>query len=157
MLQLRFTCMLVSLPCSVFMKKGRLNISAVEIQFVEGRIRVCGGDGEQVGAIQAGAQDAVRSLFSEESDQRSLQHAAQRMGKEALQWGLVAGMYTGITYATTEARGVHDWKNALLGGALTGAALSLTEPNPRTDHIISGAITGGAIATAAEFLRNLTY
>ncbi|CAM6033952.1 unnamed protein product [Sphagnum compactum] len=110
-----------------------------------------------VGAIQAGAQDAVRSLFSEESDQRSLEHAAQRMGKEALQWGLVAGMYTGITYATKEARGVHDWKNALLGGALTGAALSLTEPNPRTDHIISGAITGGAIATAAEFLRNLTY
>jgi hypothetical protein len=46
------------------MKKGRLHISAVEIQFVEGRIRVCGGDGEQVGAIQAGAQDAVRSLFS---------------------------------------------------------------------------------------------
>ncbi|CAK9880037.1 unnamed protein product [Sphagnum jensenii] len=148
MLQLRLTCMLVSLPCSVFMKKGRLNISAVEIQFVEGRIRVCGGDGEQVGAIQAGAQDAVRSLFSEESDQRSLQRAAQRMGKEALQWGLVAGMYTGITYTTTEARGVHDW---------TGAALSLTEPNPRTDHIISGAITGGAIATAAEFLGNLTY
>jgi hypothetical protein len=64
MLQLRLTCMLVSLPCSVFMKKGRLNISAVEIQCVEGRIRVCGGDGEQVGAIQAGAQDAVRSLFS---------------------------------------------------------------------------------------------
>lgn len=48
-------------------------------------------------------------------------------------------------------------KNALLGGALTGAALPLTEPNPRTDHIISGAITGGAIATAAEFLRSLTY
>jgi hypothetical protein len=47
-------------------------------------------------------------------------------------------------------------KNALLGGALTGAALSLTEPNPRADRVISGAITGGAIATAAEFLRNLT-
>jgi hypothetical protein len=47
-------------------------------------------------------------------------------------------------------------KNALLGGALTGAALSLTEPNPRPDRVISGAITGGAIATAAEFLRNLT-
>jgi hypothetical protein len=46
------------------MKKGRLHISVVEIQFVEGRIRVCGGDGEQVGAIKAGAHDAFRSLFS---------------------------------------------------------------------------------------------
>lgn len=47
-------------------------------------------------------------------------------------------------------------KNALLGGALTGAALSLTEANPRSDRIVRGAITGGAIATAAEFLRSLT-
>lgn len=47
-------------------------------------------------------------------------------------------------------------KNALLGGALTGAALSLTEPNPRSDRVVRGAITGGAIATAAEFLRSLT-
>jgi len=47
-------------------------------------------------------------------------------------------------------------KNALLGGALTGAALSLTEPNPRSDRIVRGAITGGALATAAEFLRSLT-
>jgi hypothetical protein len=109
-----------------------------------------------VGAIHAGAQDAVRALFVEETNQKSLEHSAQRMGKEALQWGLVAGMYTGLTNALTEARGVHDWKNALLGGALTGAALSLTEPNPRADRVISGAITGGAIATAAEFLRNLT-
>lgn len=31
------------------------------------------------------------------------------MGKEAVQWGLVAGVYTGMTYGMQEARGVHDW------------------------------------------------
>jgi hypothetical protein len=48
-------------------------------------------------------------------------------------------------------------EKCIVGWSIDRTALSLTEPNPRTDHIISGAITGGAIATAAEFLSNLTY
>ncbi len=47
-------------------------------------------------------------------------------------------------------------KSALLSGALTGATLAITEPNPGHDRVVRGAITGGAIATAAEFIRNLT-
>ncbi|XP_024964319.1 outer envelope pore protein 16-2, chloroplastic-like isoform X4 [Cynara cardunculus var. scolymus] len=30
-------------------------------------------------------------------------------GKESLQWGLAAGMYSGLTFGLKEARGVHDW------------------------------------------------
>ncbi|XP_024372042.1 outer envelope pore protein 16, chloroplastic [Physcomitrium patens] len=118
---------------------------------VDGFVKVGG-----VGALHAASQDASRFLLQEETNKKSLEMSVQRMGKEAVQWGLVAGVYTGMTYGMQEARGVHDWKNALLGGALTGAALSLTEANPRSDRIVRGAITGGAIATAAEFLRSLT-
>ena len=48
-------------------------------------------------------------------------------------------------------------KNALVGGALVGATLSLIDSNPRHDHVVQAAITGGAIATAAEFLGNLSH
>jgi hypothetical protein len=109
-----------------------------------------------VGAVHAASQDSYRYLVSEETNKKSLEQSVQRIGKDALQWGLVAAVYSGTTYGIQEARGVHDWKNALLGGALTGAALSLTEQNPGTDRVLRGAITGGAIATAAEILRNIT-
>ncbi|KAG6557648.1 hypothetical protein Mapa_000929 [Marchantia paleacea] len=109
-----------------------------------------------VGALHAASQDTYRFLAQEETNKKSVEKMVQRMGKEAVQWGLVAGVYSGMSYGMQEARGVHDWKNALLGGALTGAALSLTESNPSHDRVVRGAITGGAIATAAEFLRNIT-
>lgn len=109
-----------------------------------------------VGALHAASQDSFKFLVSEEANKKTLEQSAQRIGKEAVQWGLVAGVYSGVTYGISEARGVHDWKNALLGGALTGAALSLTETNPGTDRVLTWAITGGAVATAAEFLRNIT-
>ncbi|KAH7291133.1 hypothetical protein KP509_29G001900 [Ceratopteris richardii] len=95
-------------------------------------------------------------LLQEETNKHSLENSVQRVGKEAMQWGLVAGAYSGVTYAMQEARGTHDWKNALLGGALTGAAVSLTDSNVNQDRVLKGAITGAAIATAAEILRNLT-
>lgn len=110
-----------------------------------------------VGALHAASQDSYRYLVSEDSgNKKTLEQSFQRIGKDAVQWGLVASVYSGVTYGISEARGVHDWKNALLGGALTGAALSLTETNPGTDRVLRGAITGGAIATAAEILRNIT-
>ena len=48
-------------------------------------------------------------MYSEETNKKSLENTVQRMGKEAVQWGLVAGVYTGMTYGMQEARGVHDW------------------------------------------------
>lgn len=46
-------------------------------------------------------------------------------------------------------------KNALIGGALTGALISVVSSNKR-DKIVKDAITGGAVATAAEFINYLT-
>lgn len=46
-------------------------------------------------------------------------------------------------------------KNALIGGAITGAVIS-TASNDSRDKVVVNAITGGAIATAAEFLNYLT-
>ncbi|KAL2622710.1 hypothetical protein R1flu_002915 [Riccia fluitans] len=109
-----------------------------------------------VGVLHAASQDTYTFLLQEETNKKSLENTVQRLGKEAVQWGLVAGVYSGVTYGIQEARGVHDWKNALIGGVLTGAALSLTEANPGSDRVLRGAITGGAIATAAEVLRNIT-
>lgn len=42
----------------------------------------------------------------------------------------------------------------MLGGALTGALVTAVSNNNR-DKIVMGAITGGAVATAAEFLNYL--
>jgi len=110
-----------------------------------------------VGALHAVSLDTFKYLTTDESkNKKSLEASVKRVGQDALQWGLVAGVYSGVSYGIQEARGVHDWKNALLGGALTGAALSLSEANPGTEAVLRGAITGGAIATAAEILKNIT-
>jgi hypothetical protein len=47
-------------------------------------------------------------------------------------------------------------KNAMLGGAVTGAQVSAANSDDRK-HVVSNAITGAAIATAAQFLNHLTY
>lgn len=47
-------------------------------------------------------------------------------------------------------------KNAIIGGALTGALISAASNNKR-DKIVTDAITGGAVATAAEFLNYLSH
>lgn len=43
----------------------------------------------------------------------------------------------------------------MLGGALTGAIVSAAS-NKHRDKVLIDAITGGAVATAAEFLNYLT-
>ncbi|KAH9302508.1 hypothetical protein KI387_014091, partial [Taxus chinensis] len=111
---------------------------------VDGFIKVGG-----VGALNAASQDAYKLVLQEEANRSSLENMVQNMGKQAVQWGMVAGVYSGMKYGMQEARGVRDWKNAMVGGAVAGAALSLTEPNPRHDRVVQAAITGGAIATAA--------
>lgn len=46
-------------------------------------------------------------------------------------------------------------KNAMLGGALTGAIMSAVSNHGR-DKVVKDAITGAAVATAAEFINYLT-
>lgn len=43
----------------------------------------------------------------------------------------------------------------MIGGALTGALVSAASNNNR-DKVVIDAITGGAVATAAEFINYLT-
>lgn len=46
-------------------------------------------------------------------------------------------------------------KNAMIGGALTGLTISAASGNNK-DRVVLDAITGGAIATAADFINYLT-
>ena len=79
------------------------------------------------------------------------EHSLKKMCKEGAYWGTVAGVYVGVEYGVGKVRGTRDWKNAMIGGALTGAIVSAASNNDR-DKIVLDAITGGAVATAAEFL-----
>ncbi|KAL8486145.1 hypothetical protein ACS0TY_023021 [Phlomoides rotata] len=56
-----------------------------------------------------------------ESNHKSVEALVKSTGKESLQWGLAAGVYSGLTYGLKEARGVHDW---VVQCAITGAAIS---------------------------------
>ncbi|KAI3706871.1 hypothetical protein L6452_24904 [Arctium lappa] len=90
-----------------------------------------------------------------ETNRKSVEALVKGTGKESLQWGLAAGMYSGITYGLKEARGVHDWKNSAVAGAITGAALALTCDDSSHEQIVHGAITGAAISTAANLLTGI--
>ncbi|KAJ7537734.1 hypothetical protein O6H91_11G019300 [Diphasiastrum complanatum] len=109
-----------------------------------------------VGAAHAASQDVFGILKKESVSKHDLEHMVKNMGKEGLRWGVVCGIYTGMEYGMEQVRGRHDWKNALLGGALTGALLALGDSHYSRDKMVRNAITGGAIATASEFLRYLT-
>ncbi|KAL0854814.1 hypothetical protein Bca101_059966 [Brassica carinata] len=94
--------------------------------------------------------------FSGESS-KSLDALVKNTGKESLQWGLAAGLYSGITYGMKEARGgAHDWRNSAVAGALTGAAMAMTT-SERTSHeqVVQSALTGAAISTAANLLSSV--
>ncbi|CBI22901.3 hypothetical protein AAG906_027700 [Vitis piasezkii] len=90
-----------------------------------------------------------------ESSRKSLEALVKSTGKESLQWGLAAGMYSGLTYGLKEARGAHDWKNSAVAGAVTGVALALTSNDTSHEQIVQCAITGAAISTAANLLTGI--
>ncbi|KAK9128895.1 hypothetical protein Syun_017692 [Stephania yunnanensis] len=78
--------------------------------------------------------------------------------REIKRRGAVAGVYVGSEYGIERIRGTFTrllQKNAMLGGALTGALVSAASNNDK-NKIIMDAVTGGAVATAAEFINYLT-
>ncbi|XP_073026325.1 outer envelope pore protein 16-2, chloroplastic-like [Primulina eburnea] len=93
--------------------------------------------------------------FRGESNRKSVEALVKNTGIESMQWGLAAGMYSGITYGLKEARGVHDWKNSLMAGAATGAVLALTTGEQSHEQVVQCAITGAAISTAANLLTGI--
>ncbi|GFZ09073.1 mitochondrial import inner membrane translocase subunit Tim17/Tim22/Tim23 family protein [Actinidia rufa] len=90
-----------------------------------------------------------------ETNSKSLEALVKNTGKESVQWGLAAGMYSGLTYGLKEARGTHDWKNSAVAGAITGMALALTSDGSSHEQIVQSAITGAAISTTANLLAGI--
>ncbi|XP_059077390.1 outer envelope pore protein 16, chloroplastic isoform X1 [Cryptomeria japonica] len=127
-----------------------------------------------VGASRVIAEETYDALRKGSITKQTLEHAVsillrymelyllaavknvKKMGKEGLQWGALGGVYIGMEYGMERVRGKRDWKNALIGGALTGGLATLGENHSSKDKIITNAIMGGAIATASEFIRYLT-
>ncbi|KAI8004273.1 hypothetical protein LOK49_LG08G03304 [Camellia lanceoleosa] len=104
--------------------------------------------------ITAGKKQRFPDLRGE-TNKKSLEALVKNTGKESLQWGLAAGMYSGVTYGLKEARGIHDWKNSAVAGAITGMALALTSEDSSHEQIVQSAITGAAISTAANLLAGI--
>ncbi|KAL0650522.1 hypothetical protein Bca4012_093213 [Brassica carinata] len=88
---------------------------------------------------------------------KSLDALVKNTGKESLQWGLAAGLYSGITNGMKEARGgAHDWRNSSVAGALTGAAMAMTTSESTShEQMVQSALTGEAISTAANLLSSV--
>ncbi|KAK9186156.1 hypothetical protein WN943_026518 [Citrus x changshan-huyou] len=113
-----------------------------------------------VAATRAVAEDTYNIVKGGNFSRHHLEHALKKMCKEGAYWGTVAGVYVGMEYGVEKVRGTKDWlslsldilqKNAMIGGAFTGALVSAVGKNKR-DKVVMDALTGGAIAAAAEFL-----
>ncbi|KAD5317606.1 hypothetical protein E3N88_17552 [Mikania micrantha] len=108
-----------------------------------------------VSAAKVAAEETYHMVKRGSVSKHNLENSLKKMCKEGAYWGTVAGVYVGMEYGFERVRGTRDWKNAMIGGAVTGALVSAASSNKR-DKVIMDAITGGAVATAAEFISYLT-
>ncbi|CAN1282850.1 Outer envelope pore protein 16-1, chloroplastic [Linum perenne] len=107
-----------------------------------------------VAAIRVLADDTFHAAKRGSLSGNDIEKSLKKMCKEGAYWGAVGGVYVGLEYGMQRIRGTSDWKNAMLGGMATGALMSAATTK-NTDKVISDAIAGGAIATAAKFLNYL--
>ncbi|KAH7550048.1 hypothetical protein ACOSP7_024839 [Xanthoceras sorbifolium] len=107
-----------------------------------------------VAATRSAAEDVYHIVKKGSLSRHNVEQTLKKMCKEGAYWGTVAGVYVGMEYGMQRIRGTRDWKNAMIGGALTGALVSAASSNNK-DKVVMDTITGGAIATAAEFLNYL--
>ncbi|GKV31370.1 hypothetical protein SLEP1_g40065 [Rubroshorea leprosula] len=61
----------------------------------------------------SGAKSHPFPRLKGETNSKSLEVMVKNTGKETLQWGLAAGIYSGLTYGLKEARGAHDWVSSV--------------------------------------------
>ncbi|KAK2371020.1 Outer envelope pore protein 16, chloroplastic [Trifolium repens] len=108
-----------------------------------------------VAATRALAEDTYHIARKGSISSNDFEKTLKKMCKEGAYWGAIAGVYVGTEYGVERIRGTRDWKNAMIGGAVTGALVSAAN-NSKKDKIAVDAITGAAIATAAEFINYLT-
>uniref|UniRef100_A0A0E0FKQ1 Uncharacterized protein n=1 Tax=Oryza nivara TaxID=4536 RepID=A0A0E0FKQ1_ORYNI len=106
-----------------------------------------------VGAARAGLE-GTRPGWTTPS-RGAISREVKSAGKEAFQWGLAAGVYSGLTYGLREARGCHDWKNSAVAGAIAGVAVALMGDTGNADHMVHFAITGAALSSAASLLSGI--
>ncbi|KAG4961354.1 hypothetical protein AAZX31_13G317600 [Glycine max] len=108
-----------------------------------------------VAATRSAAEDTYHIIQKGNISSHDFEKTLKKMCKEGVYWGTIAGVYVGMEYGVERIRGTRDWKNAMIGGAVTGALVSAASNNKK-DKIAIDAITGAAIATAAEFINYLT-
>ena len=108
-----------------------------------------------VAATRSAAEDTYHIIRNGNISSHDFEKTLKKMCKEGVYWGTLAGVYLGMEYGVERIRGTRDWKNAMIGGAVTGALVSAASNNKK-DKIAIDAITGAAIATAAEFINYLT-
>ncbi|OIW03968.1 hypothetical protein TanjilG_30244 [Lupinus angustifolius] len=108
-----------------------------------------------VAATRAAAEDTFHVIQKGSISSNDFEKTLKKMCKEGAYWGTVAGVYVGLEYGVERIRGHRDWKNATIGGAITGALASAASNNKK-ESIAIAAITGAAVATAAEFINYLT-
>ncbi|KAF3658894.1 putative serine/threonine-protein phosphatase 4 regulatory subunit 3-like [Capsicum annuum] len=102
-----------------------------------------------------------RSLVPGRIDFQTLE--VKSTGKESVQWGLAAGMYSGLTYGLKETRGVHDWFwpsvasvecscscAVYVSCGLSRGCLSIEIFSLQKNSALAGAITGAALAFTLE-------
>ncbi|KAI5413418.1 Outer envelope pore protein 16 [Lathyrus oleraceus] len=112
----------------------------------------------KIGAVavtRSVAEDTYNILRKGNISSNDFEKTLKKLCKEGAYWGTIAGVYVGMQYGSERILGTRDWKNAMVGGAVTGALASAVSNN-KADKIAIDAITGAAIATAAEFINYLT-
>jgi hypothetical protein len=111
-----------------------------------------------VGAAHGLAKEGLnQAVGADNAKQFNFEKTAKDAARQGLEWGAISALYTGVNYGLEQARdGRRDWVNSLAAGAITGALYAASTDDGRgNDKVAQSALTGAALATAAEFLRDL--
>ncbi|KAL6191330.1 hypothetical protein ACLB2K_037721 [Fragaria x ananassa] len=106
-----------------------------------------------IAATKAAAEGTYYAIQRGSVSSHDFECTLKRMGEEGVYWGTTAGLFVTTEYGLESVRDRSDWKNTLIAGAVTGAVMSAVNKNNK-DKILTDAIVGGAVATAAYFIRN---
>ncbi|WVZ56677.1 hypothetical protein U9M48_007171 [Paspalum notatum var. saurae] len=130
-------------------------IGAVQAVARESYFMAIEGEGGSVSGSTGSRKRSFPELNGTNNSSKSAEAMVKSVSKESLQWGLAAGVHSGLTYGLTEVRGTHDWRNSAVAGAVTGAAVALTSDRASHEQVVQCAIVGAALSTAANVLSGV--